>query len=239
MDTNFLKKNLIAHRGLHDKDIPENSIPAFKKAMNKNYIIELDTHLLKDGNVVVFHDDNLKRMTGIDNKIKDKTYDEIKDLKLLNTIEHIPLLEDVLKLVDGKVPLLIELKYDTKVGLLEDKILSILKSYKGLYVFQSFNPKSVLYLKKKILNIPVGILVPNFKESKMNFIKKILLKIMITFYMDKFDFVSANYNVLNDKKVRKNYGKKLILTWVIRNINDLAKYNNLCDNFIVENITNN
>ena len=158
MITSFLKKELIAHRGLHNKSIPENSIPAFKEAIKKNYIIELDVHALKDGNVVVFHDDNLKRLTGFDKKIKDTTYDEIRNLRLNNTNNHIPLFKDVLKLVDGRVPLLIELKYDNKVGFLEDKLINILNDYKGLYAFQSFSPFSLMYLKK-YSNVPRGLLV--------------------------------------------------------------------------------
>ena len=82
--TNFLTKTLIAHRGYHDIKIgiPENSIPAFERAIQNKYIIELDVHILKDNNIVVFHDDNLKRMTGIDKEIKLTTYNEIKNLNL-------------------------------------------------------------------------------------------------------------------------------------------------------------
>ena len=101
-DVSFLKQNLIAHRGLHDikKGIPENSMPAFEAALKKGYLIELDIHILKDNSIVVFHDDNLKRMTGIDKKIKDLTYEEVKQYKLQKTDNYIPLLQDVLKLVD-------------------------------------------------------------------------------------------------------------------------------------------
>ena len=216
--------------------IPENSITAFKEAIKYNYIIELDVHILKDNNVVVFHDDNLRRLTGINKKIKDTTYDEIKNLKLLNTNEHIPLFLDVLKLVDGKVPLLIELKYDTKVGLLEDKLLSILKDYNGNYAFQSFNPRSLIYLKKKCPGILRGILVSDFKKTNINLFKRIILKRMIFNYLIKPDFLSVNYNFLKNRKIQKYKNNKLILTWTIRNKNDLDKYKSLCDNYIVENI---
>ena len=118
-DLKFLKETIIAHRGVHnEKDIIENSLEAFKEAVNKNYIIELDVHFLKDGEVVVFHDDNIERMTGINKNLKDCTYDEIRNIKLLNKNTYIPKFSDVLKLVDGKVPILIELKNDNKVGLL-------------------------------------------------------------------------------------------------------------------------
>ena len=198
---NFLKTNLIAHRGYHNNEIKENTLEAFKKAIDNNYIIELDVHILKDGNVVVFHDDNLKRLTGIDKKIKDTTYEEIKNLNLLNTKQRIPLLKEVLKIVNGKVPLLIELKYDTKVGMLEDKVLEILQKYNGLYALQSFNPRTLIYLKKKNPNIPRGILVSDYKNTKINIIKKIILKKMLLNSIIKPDFISVNYNYLESKNI--------------------------------------
>lgn len=232
MDVNFLKNNLIAHRGLHNKIIPENSIPAFKEAIKKKYIIEFDVHILKDNNVVVFHDDNLKRLTGIDKKIKDTTYNEIKNLKLNNTENYIPLLEDVLKLVNGRVPLLIELKFDNKVGLLEDKLIDIMKDYKGLYAYQSFSPFSLIYLKKRT-NMPRGLLVSDFKNSNIFILKKLLLKKMLLNFLVKPDFISVHYNYLDNKKIQKYRHDKLILTWTIKD-NNLNKYKDLCDNFIFE-----
>lgn len=238
-DLNFLKSNLIAHRGYHNKEIgiPENSMLAFIEAINNNYVIELDVHILKDGNVVVFHDNNLKRMTGINKLIKNTTYNEIKDIKLDNTDQTIPLLSDVLKLADGKVPLLIELKYDNKVGMLEDKLINIMKDYKGLYAFQSFSPFSLIYLKKHYPNVPRGLLVSDFKNNKINIIKKFLLKNMVFNFLIKLDFISVNYNYLNSKKIQKLRNNKLILTWTIRNNDDLNNVKDLCDNYIVENIT--
>ena len=116
-DIEILIKKPFAHRGYFNKEdgIPENSIPAFERAVKSGFGIELDVHILKDGAIVVFHDDSLNRMTGVNKNLKDLTYDEIKDLKLNGTSFGIPLFIDVLKIVDGKVPILIELKYDNKV----------------------------------------------------------------------------------------------------------------------------
>ena len=79
-DTEFLTQSFIAHRGLHNinENIPENTLKAFKNAIKNNYAIELDVHILKDGKVIVFHDKTLFRMTGVNKKIKDMNYDEIK-----------------------------------------------------------------------------------------------------------------------------------------------------------------
>ena len=105
-----------AHRGLHDKKsgIPENSMAAFREAIRANKGIELDVHLTKDKKIAVFHDDSLKRMCKGSGTIEEKTWEELKKLRLLETAEPIPLLEDVLHLVQGKVPILIELKLLTE-----------------------------------------------------------------------------------------------------------------------------
>ena len=116
-----IKKLCIAHRGLYDEKIPENSMKAFEKAVSKNIPIEFDIHVLKDKNIVVFHDDNLYRMTGVDKKLIECTYEDIKNYKLKNTKETIPLLKDVLKMVNGKVLLDIELKSDHKLYDLENE----------------------------------------------------------------------------------------------------------------------
>ena len=158
-DLSFLKNNLIAHRGLHNKDIPENSIPAFKNAIKNNYIIELDIHLLKDNTIIVFHDDNLQRMTTKNIELKNTTYGKIKNLKLNNTNYTIPTLSEVLKLVSGKVPLIIELKYDRKVGLLEQELVKQLDDYKGNFCIKSFRPQTVRWFKKNKPDYIRGLLV--------------------------------------------------------------------------------
>lgn len=95
--------------------IIENSLEAFKLAIQKKYIIELDVHITKDNQIVVFHDESLHRITGLNKNISECTYDEIKDLKLRNTNSYIPKLEEVLMLVDGQVLLLIEIKNNKEV----------------------------------------------------------------------------------------------------------------------------
>ena len=175
LNFDFLKNKPIAHRGMFNKNegIPENSMPSFEKAINEGYIIELDIHLLKDGKIVVFHDDDLERMTGVKKKIKDCTYNEIKEFKLNGTNYTIPLFLDVLNLVNGKVPILIELKYDRKNGELERELAKILTDYKGDYAVQSFNPCSVNWFKRNLPEVPRGQLSSNYKKSKMFIIKKL------------------------------------------------------------------
>lgn len=140
IEIEWLKEEPIAHRGLFDKENPENSLKAFKKAIDNNYAIELDIQFTKDKQIVVFHDETLERMTKNLSYVSDMTYKQLSKLKLLNTDEKIPLLEDVLKVVDGKVPIIIEIKDCKDIIDLGKEAYEILKRYNGKYTIQSFNP---------------------------------------------------------------------------------------------------
>lgn len=232
----FLKGKLIAHRGLFNNIVPENSVEAFKLAIKKGYIIELDLHILKDNNVVVFHDDNLFRMTGVNKNIKDCTYGEIKNLKLKNTKNNIPLLKDVLDIVNGKVPLLIELKHDVKVGKLEKEVMKCLNGYKGEYAIMSFNPLSVLYLRKKYPNVIRGQLSCDLKDEKFNFIKRHILENMSFNFITKPDFIAYAIKSMPCKKVEEFRRNGLALGWTIKTEEELKKAKLYFDNYICENI---
>lgn len=218
--------NIIAHRGIHNEAIPENSMKAFSLALKKNIPIEFDVHILKDKNIVVFHDDNLKRMTNKDKFIKECTYEEIKDLKLKNTDEKIPLLKDVLKLVDGKVLLDIELKMDVTDHSLEDGLIEILKYYNGEVILKSFDYRKVKYLKKHT-NYKVGLLIKRMSGFKDFIVRNINFNIII-----KPDFLACNKNMLDCKSVKTF--KKDIYIWTIKNKDELKIYKS--DYYISENI---
>jgi len=155
-----------AHRGLHSDTVAENSLTAFKLAVEKSYAIELDVRLSKDGELVVFHDDTLDRVVGTEGRVDAFTYAELKDMKLSGTEDTIPLFEEVLRLVDGRVPLLIELKEDAgKYGVTE-KTLEVLKGYKGRYIIESFNPLALGRVKKLAPTVLRGILSMNYMAEE-------------------------------------------------------------------------
>ncbi len=237
-DKNFLIKNLIAHCGLHDikNGVVENSLKAFELAIKKGYTIELDLHILKDNTIVVFHDNNLEKMTGVNKKISKCTYNQIKNLKLRGTKNYIPLFKDVLSLVNGKVPLLIELKYDTRVGRLEKSVMEELRNYNGKYAIHSFNPLSILFLKYNFPNIVRGQISSNFDNVEMNFILKFLLKNMYLNALTKPDFISYDISSLPNKRVERYRKDNLVLGWTIKDKEDLQKAKKYCDNYICENI---
>lgn len=210
-----LQNKFIAHRGFYDEYIPENSIQAFKKCLYRNIPIEIDVHLTKDKKVVVFHDFNLKRMTKLDKNIEDTTYDEIKDLKLNDTEETIPLLIEVLCLIKNKVPIIIEIK-NKKVGPLEKELIKILDSYNNFYL-QTFKMKSINYLKRKRPNYKIGIIL--FKNKLLN-IKKI-------------DFICCYKIGIVSSKIQKYRQKLKIIVWTINNKEEYEIFKNYGDFYMV------
>ena len=236
MNNIFLKETIIAHRGIHDnKKVYENTLEAFKKALKKQYIIELDVHLTKDNIIVVFHDYNLKRLTGINRIIENSTYKELNQQELF----HIPTLEETLKLVKGQVPLLIEIKQNSKVGPLEEKLMTILKNYKGKYAIQSFNVMTIYWLKKNYPTILRGQLSSQYRKTKMNKITKFILKNMLLNHITKPNFISYKYDELSPKKIKKYKRKGIILlAWTIDNKEDYNQYKNQYDNLICEKFIN-
>lgn len=238
-DLSFLKNRLIAHRGYHNKNlgIPENSIVAFKKAINNNYIIELDVHITKDKEIVVFHDFDLKRVCGVNKKIEELTYDELLKYNLYDTKYKIPKLKEILNLVDGKVPILIETKVAKFDGMLESKLSQCLDNYNGLFAIQSFFPFSILWFKKNRPHYIRGLLASNFKtNSEINNLKKNISKTLITDVILKADFISYDIKALPNLYVDSKRKNKLILGWTVRNKEDYNKAKKYCDNLICENM---
>ena len=138
----------IAHRGLHSEEVPENSLLSYEKAIEKNFPIEIDVRIIDDGTVIVFHDDTLGRMTDKDGYVSNLKSTDLPQLNLLGTDQTVPTLEQVLELVNGKVPLLIETKVSAKIGDLESKVIAMLKTYGGEFAVQSFDPYSLEYFRK-------------------------------------------------------------------------------------------
>lgn len=184
-----------AHRGLFDnKTVPENSMGAFARAMNKGVGIELDLHLTKDGHVVVFHDNTLERMCGKKAPISALTLDELKKLRLLGTEYGIPLFEDVLALVDGRVPLLIELKGEDSSDALCWKVAPLLDAYGGEYCIESFNPLLLRWFVKHRPDVIRGQLVTNLFAEKREGSKLVnfLLTHMLLNFLSRPDFIACN-----------------------------------------------
>ena len=231
--TSFLTEKMFAHRGLWDKDTPENSLSAFKKAIDAGYGIELDVSPIEDGTPVIFHDTKMSRMTGKDKYIQNLTKEELATTTLLSTTETIPTLEQVLKLVDGKVPLLIEIKSQEKIGDLEKRVLELLKTYKGEYAVQSFNPYTLKWFYQNAPKIWRGQLASYFKGVRLSLVKKLVLRRLGMKKSTHQNFVS--YDIDNLPNI---WTKKLeipLLSWTIRSQKDYVKAIQYSDNVIFEN----
>jgi len=144
----FYGKNF-AHRGLYEKDqsIPENSLAAFDRACEHGYGMELDVQLSKDGQVVVFHDDTLTRMCGVDRRVDELDYSELREFRLKGTDQHIPLFTEVLSAVRGRTPVIVELKDGGRNSELCQKTLDLIEAYSGDFCVESFNPLIVAWFR--------------------------------------------------------------------------------------------
>lgn len=232
------KNKLIAHRGIYDNVIiPENSIRAFKSAITENYPIELDIHLTKDNNLVVFHDHTLKRMTNKNLVIENLTLDELKEITLLDTKEKIPTLEDILNLVNNKVLIIIEVKANSNEQQIVKVLLEKLTNYTGEIIIHSFNRKVVKISKKEKAKYQVGLLISENTDIKKY---KLFQKSVLDIKYCKPDFISVSKKILRRKHLKKYLAKLPTLVWTIKKQDEIKRINNdnyiyICDNLPYKN----
>lgn len=217
---------LYAHRGLHDNrtEAPENSLRAFRLAVEHGYGIELDVQLTKDLVPVILHDYNLKRACKTDLKISEHNYEELRQFKLFNSQERIPTFREVLTLVDGRVPLIIELKIPWGAAKLCEAVSAVLKEYKGVYCIESFNPFGLIWYKKHQPEVVRGQLSTDFNKEKLagNKFQYFILKHLLMNFMSKPDFIAYHYVYKNDLSFticRKLYRVKTV-AWTIQSQKD-------------------
>ena len=152
-----------AHRGLHSQGVPENSMAAFRAALEGGYGIELDIHLMKDGNLAVIHDSSLKRTAGADVRIEDLTAEDLENYRLEGTDQKIPLFREVMAIYEGKAPMIVELKpMNDNHDALAEAACEILKDYQGVYCIESFDPRCISWLRRNRPQIIRGQLSENF-----------------------------------------------------------------------------
>lgn len=157
-----------AHRGLWNAEVPENSLAAFRLAAEQGFGIELDVQLSSDGEVMVFHDYTLERMCHVDKKLSELTAAELSAITLANTAEHIPTLKEVLAVVAGRVPLLIELKGENGNTALCPALVAVLAEYEGSWCVESFNPLLLAWFKRHRPLVVRGLLSTNLIKEKKN-----------------------------------------------------------------------
>ena len=228
-----------AHRGLHDNEseAPENSLPAFKKAVKAGYGIELDVQLTKDRVPVVFHDFTLERACGKPGKVYEYTYEELQQFPLFQSNERIPKFEEILKAVDGKVPLIVEIKLewmDLTVCAFVDKLL---KEYKGMYCIESFNPLVLTWYRRYHNDVLRGQLSDAFqKEGEDRGVVYWMFQHLLLNCMSRPDFEAYNHKYadnLSRRLCRKLY-KNMAAAWTIKSQQELEAAKEEFDVFIFD-----
>ena len=205
-----------AHRGLHDMrlGIPENSMAAFRRAVEHGFGAELDVHLLADGELAVIHDSSLARVCGRPVHIEDLTAADLPNCTLMGTDETVPLLRDVLALFEGKTPLIIELKVKRGNGkALTDAVMARLEGWNGTYCIESFHPGVLLRLRYKFPEVIRGQLSENFlRDSDVSSLPlpvRFVLTNLLTSAATGPDFIAYKWQDRNSptfRLMKKVYG---------------------------------
>lgn len=235
-----------AHRGLHDNqgDAPENTMLAFEKALQKGFAIECDVKLAKDGEVVVFHDDDLKRLCNREGRIEDFASNELATFTIMKSKQIIPRLSELLHKVDGRVPLVVELKsFDhtnfERDGKLEQAVLDTIRDYVGPLTLKSFNPFTVEFLKSKLHAWPVGFLSCNYEKD--DDLRNVLqghaasMTNLTAKAAQVADFISYSIDDLTpDLSQKCRSEKKPLMVWTVRTKEQFIKARQLADNIVFE-----
>lgn len=228
-----------AHRGLHDNEspAPENSLAAFRKAVKSGYGMELDVQLTKDKVPVVFHDFTLERACGKPGKVYEYTYEELREFSLFNSEEKIPRLEEVLKTVSGKVPLIVEIKLewmDLTVCTIVDRLL---REYKGLYCVESFNPMVLVWYRRYHNDVLRGQLSDGFlKRGELKGPLYFLLQNLLLNWMTRPDFIAYNHKYADNvsRRLCRNLYKNMAVAWTIKSQKELEDAKKEFDLFIFD-----
>lgn len=234
------ERQYIAHRGFHDNrsECPENSLPAFERAIQMGYGIELDVQLTKDGVPVVFHDWDLKRAAGVDRKIRDCTFEELQSYRLFGSSQTIPTFEAVLELTDGRTPLIIELKAEIVHRELCEKCAALLDRYPGEYCIESFSPLALGWFKHHRPNVLRGQLATNHRGEGLK--TPVIVREMLTYCMlngfCKPDFIAYNCQFSNTLPVEmlRYFYKCKMAAWTIKNQGELNRHRKQFDVFIFD-----
>lgn len=228
-----------AHRGLHDNEgeAPENSMAAFRKAVEAGYGIELDVQLSKDRIPVVFHDETLERVCNVKGNVRDYTYEELRQFNLCKSGEHIPRLADFLELVDGRVPLIIEIKIHEDADRVCSLADALIREYKGVYCIESFHPLAVRWYRKHRPQVIRGQLSSNFrKPGKGEALPLWLVHYLMFNFLGKPDFIAYDHHYKQNisRRLCRNLYRALAVAWTIRSQKELEENRDEFSLFIFE-----
>ncbi len=238
-DTTLFKKVYFAHRGLHDNegDAPENSMAAFKKAAEAGLGIELDVQVTRDGVPVIFHDFTLNRVCGVERKLADCTYEELQAYTLCKSQERIPKFADLLAMVDGRVPLIVEIKAETADVSCCAVIDRMLRVYRGAYCIESFNPLVLWWFRINHGEVVRGQLSSNFRREGVywNVLYFAMTHLLFNF-LTKPDFIAYNHKFSEEpgRRICRRLYKHPAAAWTVHSQKDLEALKGKYDVFIFD-----
>ncbi len=238
-DTSLFRKVYFAHRGLHDNagDAPENSMAAFRKAVAAGLGMELDVQVTKDGVPVIFHDFKLERICGVEGKVADHTFEELQAYTLCQSKERIPRFSDLLEMVDGRVPLIVEIKAETADVSCCAAIDKLLRAYQGAYCIESFNPMVLWWFRRNHGNVVRGQLSSNFRrEGEYWNILYFAMTHLLFNFLTKPDFIAYNYKFSEEpgRRICRHLYRHPAAAWTVRSEKDLQTLKGKYDVFIFD-----
>lgn len=223
----LLRRYRYAHRGFHDKPaIPENSLAAFRRAVDNGFGAELDVHLTKDGRLAVIHDSALKRVCGVEGCVEDFTAEELNAFRLEGTEEKIPFLEQVLPLFENKTPLVVEIKAERgNHAELTAKTVACLNRFSVKYCMESFDPRVLIWLRRNHPEVVRGQLSQNFFQHPcdLNPVLRFLLTNLLDNGATRPDFIAYRFEdrrLISPRWVCHALGCQEI-NWTIRSAADM------------------
>lgn len=238
-DTSLFRKVYFAHRGLHDNaaDAPENSMAAFRKAVAAGLGMELDVQVTKDGVPVIFHDFKLERICGVEGKVAEHTFEELQAYTLCQSKERIPKLSDLLEMVDGRVPLIVEIKAETADVSCCAAIDKLLRAYQGAYCIESFNPMVLWWFRLNHGEVVRGQLSSNFRREGVywNILYFAMTHLLFNF-LTKPDFIAYNHKFSEEpgRRICRHLYRHPAAAWTVRSEQDLEALKGEYDVFIFD-----
>lgn len=231
----WLTARPIAHRGLHSETAPENSLRAFESAVDAGYPIECDVRLTADGVPIVFHDSTLDRMTDRTGPVEAMRFETLAECTLLDSGAPIPSFDDVLSVVDGSVPLLVELKNTGRPGGLEAAVTAHLDDYDGVFAVQSFNPLVVNWFRKHRQEWLRGQLSGFFNGNGVGLLRRNVMKRLLPNVYTRPNFVGYNHANLPYPPVSRSRERETpVLAWTVRSETQYERVEPFVDNVIFE-----
>lgn len=234
----FLFHPPVAHRGLWNRDgAPENSLASFQLACEAGYGIELDVQLTSDGEAVVFHDDDLKRMTGAEGRVRDRTAADLAELRLAGTDEHIPTLLETLALIGRRSMVHVELKTPYgEVGPLEQRVHEVLIDHAGPTCVIGFNPYSHAWFADRFPGVLRGLDSYDYKRAPhMNEAQRASFAKLEHVSIARPHFLALHVDRLPDERATRFRDEGMpIVTWTIRDPAQWDAVKDHCDNLIFE-----